>query len=260
MSLRTVIVDDEPLALELLGLLLADHEDIEIVAECQNGRETVSYLESKPVDLLFLDVQMPKVSGFDVVEQVGLRHLPPTIFVTAYHEHAVRAFDVHAVDYLTKPVSPERLAMALDRVREKIAAKTALMTQDQLTAVLNGLRNSTEQPTLYLSRFLVKDGAKEILLPVEKIDWIEAAEYYCCLHTNGHRYMVRETVTELTSKLDPNQFVRIHRSSIVNLNQIREIYREGPLDGSVVLTNGQTLRMSKAGRQKLTELAKASSR
>jgi len=258
MSLRTVIVDDEPLALELLGLLLAEHHDIEIVAECQNGREAVSYLESKPVDLLFVDVQMPKVSGFDVAEQVGLRHLPPTIFVTAYHEHAVRAFDVHAVDYLTKPVNPERLAMALDRVRQKIAAKTALMTQEQLAAVLTGLRNATEAPKPYLSRFLVKDGVKEILLPVEKIDWIEAAEYYCCLHTNGHRYMVRETVTDLSSKLDPNQFVRIHRSSIVNLNQIREIYREGPLDGSVVLTNGQTLRMSKAGRQKLNEIGKGS--
>jgi two-component system LytT family response regulator len=189
------------------------------------------------------------------VEQVGLRHLPPTIFVTAFHEHAVRAFDVHAVDYLTKPVNPERLAMALDRVREKRAAKTALITQEQLSAVLNGLRNSTEQPTPYLSRFLMKDGVTEILLPVEKIDWIEAAEYYCCLHTNGHRYMVRETVTDLTSKLDPNQFVRIHRSSIVNLNQIREIYREGPLDGSIVLTNGKTLRMSKAGRQKLNEIS-----
>lgn len=260
MSLRTVLVDDEPLALEFLRLCLAEHEDIQIVAECQNGREAVACLHSNPVDLLFLDVQMPKFGGFDVVEQVGLQHLPPTIFVTAYHEHAVRAFDVHAVDYLTKPVKHERLAMALDRVREKIAAKTALMTQEQLTAVLTGLRNSTEQPTPYLSRLLVKDGAKEILLPVEKIDWIEAADYYCCLHTNGRRYMVRETVTALSSKLDPKQFVRIHRSSIVNLNQIHEIYREGPLDSSVVLTNGQTLRMSKAGHQKLTELVKVSSK
>jgi two-component system, LytTR family, response regulator len=258
MSLRTVIVDDEPLALELLCLLLAEHEDIEVVAECQNGREALSHLQSKPVDLLFLDVQMPKVSGFDVVEQIGLRHLPPTIFVTAYHEYAVRAFDVHAVDYLTKPINTERLATALDRVREKIAAKTAQMTQEQLTAVLNGLRNTTEQTTPYLSRFLVKDGVKEILLPVEKIDWIEAAEYYCCLHTNEHRYMVRETVTDLSGKLDPNLFVRIHRSSIVNLNQIREIYREGPLGGSIVLKNGKTLRMSRAGRQKLNEIGRIS--
>jgi two-component system, LytTR family, response regulator len=260
MSLRTVLVDDEPLALEFLRLRLGEHGDIQIVAECENGGEAVSYLQSKPVDLLFLDVQMPRVGGFDVVEQVGLQHLPPTIFVTAYHEHAVRAFDVHAVDYLTKPVNHERLAIALERVREKIAARTALLTQEQFTAVLNGLRNSTEQSAPYLSRFLVKDGVKEILLPVEKIDWIEAADYYCCLHANGHRYMVRESITALNNTLNPRQFVRIHRSAIVNLNQIREIYREGPLDGSVVLTNGQTLRMSKAGRQKLTELGKASSK
>jgi two-component system LytT family response regulator len=259
MSLRTVTVDDEPLARQLLGLLLAEHKDIQIVAECENGREAVSYLQSKPVDLLFLDVQMPKVGGFDVVEQVGLHHLPPTIFVTAYQEHAVRAFDIHALDYLTKPVNPERLAIALERVREKIAARSALLTQEQFTAVLNGMRNSAEPSSLYLSRFLVKDGEKDILLSVEKVDWIEAAEYYCCLHTNGHRYMVRETITDLSNKLDPRLFVRIHRSSIVNLNQIREIYREGPLDGSVVLTNGQTLRMSKAGRQKLYEVGKVSS-
>ncbi len=258
MTLRTVIVDDEPLARELLAVLLADHEEIQIVATCQNGREAIAYLQSEPVDLLFLDVQMPRIGGFGVVEQVGLQHMPPTIFVTAFQEHAVRAFDVHAVDYLTKPVNPERLAVALNRVRDKIAARMALMTQEQLTAVLNGLRNTMEQPALYLTRFLVKDGVKEILLPVEKIDWIEAAEYYCCLHTNGHRYMVRETVADLSSKLNPNQFVRIHRSSIVNLNQIREIYREGPLDGSVVLLNGQTVRMSKAGRQKLNEIGKIS--
>jgi two-component system LytT family response regulator len=256
MSLQTVIVDDEPLALDLLKLLLADHKDIEVVAQCQNGQEAISWLQSKPVDLLFLDVQMPELSGFDVVERVGLRHLPPTIFVTAYHEHAVRAFDVHAVDYLTKPVEPERLEMALERVRKKIAAETALMTQEQLTAVLNGLRNSTEESKFYSSRFLVKDGEKEILLSVEKIHWIEAADYYSCLHVNGRRYMLRETIGDLSNKLDPKQFVRIHRSSIVNLDQIQEIYRDGQTEGTVVLTDGQKLRMSRAGRQKLMELGK----
>jgi two-component system LytT family response regulator len=256
MTLRTVIVDDEPLARDLLRVLIADHADLQIVAECQNGREAISCLQSKPVDLLFLDVQMPKIGGFDVVDQVGLRNLPPTIFVTAYHEYAVRAFDVQAVDYLTKPVDPERLGMALDRVREKIAAKTALITQEQLTAVLDGLRNSNEDSKSYQSRFLVKDGEKEILLPAEKIDWIEAAEYCSCLHTNGRRYMLRETITDLSNKLDPKQFLRIHRSSIVNLDRIREIYREGPADNSIVLTGGQKLRMSKAGRQKLSEIGK----
>ena len=256
MTLRALIVDDEPLARDLLGLLLADHEDIQVVARCQNGREAISYLQSEPVDLLFLDVQMPNIDGFDVVEQVGLRHLPPTIFVTAYHEHAVRAFEIHAVDYLTKPVDAERLRVAVERVREKMAARVALMTQEQLTAMLNGLRNSTEESRSYPSRFLVKDGEKEILVPVEKIDWIEAASYYSCLHTNGRRYMLRETITDLSNKLNPKQFARIHRSSIVNLDRIHEIYREGQGDGSIVLVDGQKLKMSKVGRQKLVELGK----
>ncbi len=256
MSLQTVIVDDEPLALDLLRLLLADHKDIEIVGQCQNGEEAISYLQSKPVDLLLLDVQMPELGGFEVVEQVGLRHLPPTIFVTAYHEHAVRAFDVHAVDYLTKPVEPERLGMALERVRKKIAAEAALMTQEQFTAVLNGLRSSIEESKTYVLRFIVKDGEKEIVLSVDKIDWIEAADYYCCLHSKGRGYMLRETISELNNKLDPRQFVRVHRSSIVNLDQIREIHRDGQTEGSVVLLSGQALRMSRAGRQKLSEIGK----
>jgi len=172
MILKTLIVDDEPLARDLLGLLLADHADVEVVAKCENGQKAFSYIQSKPVDLIFLDVQMPEMGGFDVVEQLGLQHLPPTIFVTAFHEHAVRAFDVHAIDYLTKPVDAERLARSLARVREKIAAKAALLTQEQLSAMLSGLR-SPEESKSYSPRFLVKDGEKEILLPAEKIDWIE---------------------------------------------------------------------------------------
>jgi two-component system LytT family response regulator len=184
MTLRTIIVDDEPLARDLLGALLTEHDDIQVVANCQNGREAISCLQSTNADLLFLDVQMPNIDGFDVLEQVGLQHLPPTVFVTAYHEHAVRAFDVHAVDYLTKPVDAERLATALKRVRDKIAARNALLTQEQFALMLNGLRNSEESKSRP-SRFLVKDGEKEILLPIEKVDWIEAANYYCGLHTNG---------------------------------------------------------------------------
>ncbi len=252
MTLRTVLVDDEPLALDLLRVLLAAHQDIQIVAECENGREAIACLQSNPVDLLFLDVQMPKIDGFGVVEHVGLQHLPPTIFVTAYHEYAVRAFDVHAVDYLTKPVEAPRLQMALERVRRKIEAETALLTREQLTALLNGLRTGEESKP-YTSRFLVKDGEKEILLSVEKIDWIEAADYYCCLHVGGRSYMLRESIADLSGELDPHRFVRIHRSSVVNLDRIREIYRDGQGEGTVVLTTGPTLRMSRSGRQKLME-------
>jgi two-component system LytT family response regulator len=254
-KLRTVIVDDEPLARQLLALQLANHPDIEIVSECKNGKEAIAYVQSMPVDLLFLDVQMTKLSGFDVVNQIGLRHLPPTVFVTAYHEHAVNAFDVNAVDYLTKPVDPERLALALQRVQEKIAAKAALLTQEQFSAVLTGMRTSAGEARQYPARFLVRDGEKEILLPVDKITWVEAAAYYCCLHSGGHGYMVRESISDLSEKLDPRQFVRIHRSSIVNLSFVKEIYREGLSDSSIVLRDGQRLKMSKAGRQKLVEIS-----
>ena len=255
MSLKTAIVDDEPLARDLLRILLANHGDIEIVAECCNGAEAVATLQSKPVDLLFLDVQMPEMGGFDAVERIGLPNLPPTIFVTAYHEHAVRAFDVHAVDYLTKPVDAERLATALDRVRKKIAGETALLTQEQLTAVINGLR-AVPGPRSFATRFLVRDGETEILLSVDKIDWIEAAEYYCCLHSAGRGYMLRETISDLAARVDPNRFVRIHRSAIVNLDRIGEIHREGVAQGSIRLTDGKLLRMSKAGRERLLALGR----
>jgi two-component system, LytTR family, response regulator len=255
MKLRTLIVDDEPLARDLLRALLAEHEDIHVVAQCQDGQETVSYLQSKPVDLLFLDVQMPEMGGFEVVEKIGLRQLPATVFVTAYHEHAVHAFDIHAVDYLTKPVDAERLALALERVRVKSAARAALLTQEQFSAVLNGLR-SAEESKSYAMRFLVKAGEKEILLPVEKIDWVGAAEYYCCLHSGGRNYMLRETIPDLSKRMDPRQFVRIHRSAIVNLDRIGEIYREGAAQASIRLADGQILKMSKAGRERLLELGK----
>ncbi len=255
MRLRTAIVDDEPLALDLLKILLADHTDIEVIAECRNGAEAVSILQSRPVDLLFLDVQMPELSGFDVIERIGLSKLPATIFVTAFHEYAVRAFDVHAMDYVTKPVETDRLRTALERVRKKIAAEAALLTQEQLTAVLNGLR-SGEDSKPYASRFLVRDGEKEILLSVEKIDWVEAAEYYCCLHSGGRRYMLRETISDLSERMDPRRFVRIHRSAVVNLDRIAAIYREGSVQGSVRLAGGQVLKMSRAGRERLLVLGK----
>jgi two-component system LytT family response regulator len=207
------------------------------------------------VDLMFLDVQMPEIGGFEIVERLGVQQLPPTVFVTAYHEYAVRAFDIHAVDYLTKPINAERLARALERVRKKIAAETALLTQEQLTAVLNGLRLD-EGSKSYPSRFLVKDGEKEILLASDKIDWIEAADYYCCLHAGSRSYMLRETISDLSARMDPRRFIRIHRSAMVNLDRIEEIYREGKAQSSVRLADGQILRMSKAGRDRLLELGR----
>jgi len=257
MTLRTLIVDDEPLARDLLRALLAEHEDIQLVEECQDGQEAIAYLQTKPVDLLFLDVQMPEMGGLDVVERLGVRQLPPTVFVTAFHEYAVRAFDVHAVDYLTKPVDEGRLGLALERVREKIAARTALLTQEQLLALIDGLSKPVQTDTgSYPQRFLVKDGEKEVLIAAARIDWIEAADYYCCLHVGSRSYMLRESISALESRLDSGQFIRVHRSAIANLDRIREIRRDGVNDGSVVLTNGTVLRVSRAGRQKLVEMGR----
>lgn len=250
MTLRTVIVDDEALARALLRTLLAPYADIEVVGECRNGAEAVDYLKQHPADLLFLDVEMPKTDGFAVVREIGPAHLPHTIFTTAFHEYAVRAFEIHAVDYLTKPIEEERLELALSRVRERQHAKAATLAQEQITSLLASLNNSPGPA--YADRLLVKEGQREILLHVERIDWIEAAEYYCCLHVGDQSYMLRETVSDLEARLDPRKFLRIHRSTIVRIDQIKEVFREGQADGAVVLRTGLMLKISKSGRQRLT--------
>jgi two-component system, LytTR family, response regulator len=252
--LRTVTVDDEPLARERLKLLLTAEPDVHIVSECKNGAEAIAYLHSQPVDLLFLDIQMPRIDGLGVVQEIGMLHLPPTVFVTAYEEYAVRAFEVQAIDYLTKPVEPQRLKLAMERVRGRIAADTALLTQAQFVGVLEGLRGPANARPSYISRLIVRDGVKDVLVQTRSIEWVEAADYYSCLHLKGRSLMLRETLSELCRKLDPTTFVRVHRSAIVNLNYVREIHREGSDQGTVVLLDGQRLRMSRAGRQKLNEI------
>jgi len=256
MQLKAIIVDDEPLARDFLRSLLAKYDDVEVVGECANGDDAVDALREGSINLLFLDVQMPEMDGFDVIEEVGAEHLPPTIFVTAFQEHAVRAFDVQAIDYLTKPIVPERLERALRRVREKLGAQTAQLTQEQLGALLNSVRSQTDLPKAYAVRFLVRDRDKEILLPVSEIDWIEADAYYSRLHVDDKHYMLRESITELNNKLDPANFVRVHRSSIVNVERIREVHREGRTDSSLVLKSGSVLRMSRQGRQRLIDLGR----
>ncbi|MFC6645528.1 LytR/AlgR family response regulator transcription factor [Granulicella cerasi] len=248
-----MIVDDEVLARDQLRSLLASHPDVEITAECRNGAEAIAYLKAHAVDLLFLDVQMPRIDGFQVVQEVGAAHLPCTIFTTAYHEYAVRAFEIHAIDYLTKPIEAERLNQSITRARERLAAKAAMTTNDQLTNLLLSLQSNGGSTSGFAERFLVKDAEREILLAVDRIDWIEAAEYYCCLHVEGKSFMLRESISEMEKRLNPRKFLRIHRSTIVRLERIREIHRESQTESSVVLNDGRTLRMSRTGRQKLME-------
>jgi two-component system LytT family response regulator len=247
MKLKTLIADDEPLARERLRFLLAEDEEIEIDGECRNGREVVAALKETRYDLLFLDIQMPGKGGFEVIEQIGPANIPITVFVTAHNHYAVKAFEVHALDYLTKPVEPERLRAALIQVKEKIEAKAALNTHAQLSSLLAGMKKSESYP----QRILVPNGAKDSFVATTDIEWIEAADYYARIHVGQKTLMLRETIKQLSASLDPKQFVRVHRSAIVNVERVREILREGRSEGWVVLSNGERLKMSKSGWQAL---------
>jgi two-component system, LytTR family, response regulator len=259
MRLRTVIADDEPLARDRLKAMLFGETSVEVTGECRNGRELVSLLKSEPVDLLFLDIQMPGNTGFEVVEQIGVARMPPTVFVTAHNEYAVRAFEVHALDYLTKPVELQRLQSALEHVRERIASKAALITQEQMQAIASSLQRVEVPAEQYVKRLLVPNGARETIVQVADIDWIEAADYYSRLHVGPKTYMLRQTVKQLVDSLDPARFVRVHRSTIVNIDRVKEILREGRADQWVVLTDGQRLKMSKAGWENLLTTSTARS-
>ncbi|WP_353066704.1 LytTR family DNA-binding domain-containing protein [Tunturibacter psychrotolerans] len=252
MKLKTIVTDDEPLARERLKLLLAQDEEIQVVAECRNGRETIARLKSAPADLLLLDIQMPGINGFDVIDAIGSHRMPPTIFVTAHNEFAIKAFSVRAVDYLTKPIEPIRLQETLAHVKKRIAGAAALLTHEQFAEALAALRTPTRNEKPYQERFIVRDGAKDVLLNVSDIEWIEAADYYSCLYVGGRKYMLRESIKELSVKLDSARFARIHRSVIVQIERVREIHHDGRAEYFVVLANGQRLRMSKTGWRNLT--------
>jgi two-component system LytT family response regulator len=251
MILKALIADDEPLARKRLRQLLAVDPDIEIIEECRNGGEVVSVLKSKPVDLLFLDIQMPGSTGFEVIEAVGVTHMPLTVFVTAYNDYAVKAFEVHALDYLIKPINPDRLLTAVARVKERIAANSALAVKAQLNSFLQNIRQVDQAVPRHPDRILIPNGAEDTFVAVNEIEWVEAADDYACIHVGGRTFMLRETIRQLAASLDPKRFVRIHRSAIVNVSHVRKILREGRTEGWLLLSSGQRIKMSKLGWQNL---------
>jgi two-component system LytT family response regulator len=253
MKLRTLVADDEPLARERLKLLLASDREIEISGECRNGNEVVDTLKSTPIDLLFLDIEMPGSSGFEVIEEVGLPKMPLTVFVTAHNQFAVEAFAVHALHYLVKPVERERLEEALSRVKERVQLQEAFAARQEIYSVLKALQPPAVRPS-YPERLLAKNGTKDSVVVVSDIEWIEAADYYVCLHVAGKTHLLRESIKALETKLDPNKFVRLHRSAIVNIGHVREIHRDGRADGWVLLSTGERVRMNRTGWQKLIAL------
>lgn len=230
-KIRTVIVDDEPLARSNLSVLLRLDPEIEIVAECASGAEALAEIRTANPDLVFLDVQMPECDGFDVLELLG-QHLPPAIvFVTAYDQYALRAFDAGALDYLLKPFDNARFARALDRAKQRISR--------------------SQQAPRPVERLAIKGVGEIVFVKISEIDWIEAADYYACLHVGARTHLLRRSLAELEQELNENMFCRIHRSTIVNLDRVRgvEVNEEGEYE--VMLDRGTRLRLSRRYRKEL---------
>jgi two-component system LytT family response regulator len=247
MTIRAMIVDDEPLARRRIRSLLAEAGDVEVAAECANGKEAIQAIEASPPDLLFLDIQMPELDGFDVLQAVGVGHVPVVIFVTAYDQFAVRAFEAHALDYLLKPFDDERFEAALQRARTQIRQRQGGDLDRRLRALLAEARRDRG----YLQRLAVPTGQRSVLIRTEQIDWIEAERNYIRLHVGGRTHLLRENLSRIESALDPAVFCRIHRSTIVNINRIQAV--EAPLRGEslVVLHDGTQLPSGRSYRANL---------
>jgi two-component system, LytTR family, response regulator len=244
-ALRVVIVDDEPLARAVVREYIAAHPGVEVVAECANGFEAVKAVTELSPDLLFLDVQMPKLSGFEVLELVG--RTVPVIFTTAYDQYALRAFDVHAVDYLLKPFSAERFAEALSRARERMQAREGI----PVDALLNEARPRTGLP---LERVLIRDGSQVHVLPADKIDYVEAQDDYVCFMCDGKQYLKDQTMASVEAALDPARFVRVHRSYLLNVERIARVELYAKDSRVAVLRDGRRLPVSRAGYARLSKM------
>jgi two-component system LytT family response regulator len=247
MTIRAAIVDDEPLARRRIRNLLVDAPDVEVVAECANGKDAIESLEESPPDLLFLDIQMPEIDGFDVLHAIGVGRVPVVIFVTAYDQFALRAFEAHALDYLLKPFDDERFAAALERALDRIRQQHGDDVDRRLQALLENVRGDHG----YLRRLVVPSGHRNIFVRTEHIDWIEAERNYIRLHVSGRSYLLRENLTRIAAALDPATFSRIHRSTIVNIDRIRAV--ESLLHGEylVVLQDGTKLTSGRSYRRNL---------
>jgi len=242
-KIGALIVDDEELARHVIRELLQCHPEIEILEECANGFEAVKAAAKHNPGLIFLDVQMPKLSGFDVLELLGTQI--PVIFVTAYDQFAIRAFEVHAVDYLLKPIGRARFEAALERARNRIAEK--MPKPEELAA-------AARPPQQRLTRIVVKDGTRVTLIPVDKLDYAEAQDDYVALASGGKKHLKQQTIASLEACLDAERFVRIHRSYIVNLDRVARIEPYGKDSKVAVLAGGVQLPVSRAGYARLKEL------
>jgi len=258
--IKTLIVDDEPLARRNLRLLLERDPQIEVLGECRNGKEAVKAIEASRPDLIFLDIQMPEMDGFDVLESVGAEHIQAIVFVTAFDQYALKAFEVHALDYLLKPYDDLRFTQALQRAKSQIESREINKVSKRLLALLEERESHKGSSTAlkpYLTRVMIKLASRVILLRVDEIDWIEADGNYAKLHVGKKAHLLREKMQELESQLDPQRFVRIHRSIIVNLERIKELHPHFNGDYIVVLEDGSQLKLSRSRRESLESRLRA---
>jgi two-component system, LytTR family, response regulator len=240
-KLTAVLVDDEDLARAVLREMLEKHPEIELLGECANGFEAVKMVSERKPDLLFLDIQMPKLDGFEVLELIGSE--VAVVFVTAYDQHALRAFEVHAVDYLLKPVGADRFEAALERAKQRLGRPPSPAAIE--------LAAAARQPGHYLDRVVVKDGARVQIIPVAKLDYVEAQDDYVALASEGKKHLKQQTISSLEAALDPRNFLRLHRSYLVNLERVAKVEPYGKETHVAILSDGTRLPVSRAGYARL---------
>lgn len=245
---RTLIADDEPLARERLRMLLAAEEWIELVGDAVDGLQAIDAIQRLRPDLVFLDIQMPGATGFEVIEAIGADEMPFVVFVTAFDQYAIKAFDVHAIDYLLKPFDKERFQTSLARARQQLERRTTGELERRLIELMEDLR-----PAARMERFVIKTSGRVFFVRAEEIDWIEAAGNYVKLHVGSEAHLFRETMNALESRLHPDTFYRIHRSHIVNIERIRELQPWFNGEYVVFLKDGTRLTLSRGYREKLQE-------
>lgn len=246
-QLRAVIIDDEPLARDSIRAMLEPERDVVVAGEASGDGAAALIARTRP-DIMFLDIQMPDVDGFALLQQIGPDAVPAVVFVTAYDRYALRAFEAHAIDYLLKPFDDARFHDALDRARERARSRRSGEVDSRLAELLADRRRV--EP----SRFLVRAREKSIVIDAEDIDWIEAADYYVSLHVGKSSHLLRQTMNEIEAQLDPARFFRVHRSAIVNIDRVREIHPMFRGDSVVILADGTRVRLSRSRRDQFESL------
>jgi two-component system, LytTR family, response regulator len=246
-KINALIVDDEPLAREGIRQLLNEESDIDVVGECGDGFSAIELVKKYYPDLIFLDIEMPEMDGFEILQELPLDHNPAIIFVTAFNQYAVEAFKVNALDYLLKPIDPERFHTAIERARSNLRLRATTEINEKFYTLIKMLK-AKEKPS---KRLLIKTSKRIFFVEMKEIDWIEAAGDYVWVHTRGEKYIIRETMNDMEQNLDPACFIRIHRSTIVNIDRIKELQPHYRGDYVVILHSGIKLTLGRTYREKV---------